>query len=83
MRVHPADFYIGLRPDDVIGAIKEAGLAYDAETASGVALHLLGALRGFGKLGATCIAATPQEAQEIFDGMSGVLDGLATLRRAT
>jgi hypothetical protein len=75
--------YVGLRPGDVIGAIKEAGLAYNEDSARGVALHLLGALREHGKLGATCIGDSPVQAQELFERMTSVLEGLGALRRAT
>ena len=74
--------YVGLRPDDVIGAVRDAGLDYDPSTATGVTLHLLGALTGYGKLGATCIADTPEDAEAMFDRMIALLEGLAKLRSA-
>ncbi len=54
---------VGCRPADVIRAVDRAGLAFDPSTASGVTLHLLGALPGHGKMGAVCIAPTLDEAE--------------------
>ncbi|MGH2806785.1 MAG: peptide ligase PGM1-related protein [Actinomycetota bacterium] len=75
--------YIGLLPSDVIGAVREAGLAYNAETETGVALHLLGALQEYGKLGMTCIGDSLVQADDLFGEATRVLEGLASLRRAT
>lgn len=49
---------VGRTPADVIAAVDRAGLAFDPATGTGVALHLLGAVTRFGKMGATCIAPT-------------------------
>jgi len=57
---------IGRQPAEVIAAVDEAGLAFDPQTGTGVTLHLLGAVPGYGKLGATCIAATPEAADEVY-----------------
>lgn len=75
--------YAGLLPTDVIDAVANAGLAYDHLSATGVILHLLGALREHGKLGATCIGDTPVQAQDLYDGTVRVLESLAALRGAT
>ncbi|HEX2296477.1 MAG TPA: peptide ligase PGM1-related protein, partial [Actinomycetota bacterium] len=39
-----SDAYVGLLPEALIGAVDEAGLAFDPATKTGVLLHLLGAL---------------------------------------
>ncbi len=49
---------VGRTPAEVIAAVDRAGLAFDPSTGGGVALHLLGAVPEFGKMGATCIAPT-------------------------
>ena len=54
----------GRSPADVIALVDGSGLAYDPASGTGIALHLLGALPTTGKLGATCIAATPEAADE-------------------
>jgi hypothetical protein len=53
-------------PADVIDMVDSAGLAFDPATGAGVTLHLLGAVPGYGKLGATCIAATPEAADDLY-----------------
>ena len=54
----------GRSPADVISEVDRSGLSFDSATGTGIALHLLGALPTTGKLGATCIAATPEAADE-------------------
>ena len=54
----------GRSPADVISEVDRSGLSYDTASGTGIALHLLGALPTTGKLGATCIAATPEAADE-------------------
>jgi len=56
----------GRSPADVIALIDRSGLGYDTGSATGIALHLLGALPSTGKLGATCIAATPEAADDLY-----------------
>lgn len=65
---------IGMPPQDLIRAVADSGLAYDPATATGVTLHLLGALKRFGKVGAVCIASSPAEADELFGYLEGLLD---------
>jgi hypothetical protein len=56
----------GRTPAELISLVDNSGLAYDQASATGIALHLLGALPTTGKLGATCIAATPDAADELY-----------------
>jgi hypothetical protein len=56
---------LGDDPAKVIDRVARAGLAWDQARRGGVALHLLGALRGHGKMGATCIADTPEDADAL------------------
>lgn len=58
--------YIGLLPEQLIAAIDTAGLAFDRRTKTGVLLHLLGALKKYGKFGMICVAETPEEATEMY-----------------
>jgi hypothetical protein len=53
-------------PADVIGMVDEAGLAFDPASGTGVTLHLLGAVPGYGKLGATCIGETAEAADVLY-----------------
>jgi hypothetical protein len=69
-----SESYKGLEPDQVIDAVAQAGLAYDPATHSGVLLHLLSALPGYGKLGAVCLGRSPIEAQGLLDELAAVLE---------
>lgn len=57
----------GRSPAEIIATVEEAGLAFDPGTKTGTTLHLLGALREFGKMGITCIAPSPAEADLLYD----------------
>ena len=61
---------LGRSPAEVIAAVADAGLAFDPGTGTGATLHLLGAVPGHGKLGATCIAPTLDEADALFARVS-------------
>ena len=56
----------GSSPADVIATVDDAGLGFDASSGTGVALHLLGAVPGHGKMGATCIADSPVAADDLY-----------------
>ena len=64
---------VGRMPAEVIDAVDRAGLAYDPATGSGAALHLLGAVPGFGKMGATCIAGSLDEADQLATELAGIV----------
>jgi len=64
---------LGWKPADVIALVDGAGLAFDPATGTGVTLHLLGAVPDFGKLGATCIAGTPEAADDLYAELVEVL----------
>lgn len=66
--------YKGMAPEHLISAVDAAGLAFDPATKTGVTLHLLGALKRFGKVGAVAIGTSPDEADEIYAAFVGVLD---------
>ena len=69
--------YVGLPPSRVISALRESGLAFDALRGTGVTLHLLGALREYGKLGAVCIAEDPAHADALYRQVERLLDRLS------
>ncbi|MGI8808247.1 MAG: peptide ligase PGM1-related protein [Acidimicrobiales bacterium] len=64
---------VGRKPADVLALVAEAGLAFDPSSGTGVTLHLLGALPGHGKLGATCVAGTPEDADGLYVRLVSVL----------
>lgn len=69
--------YVGLRPRALIAAVAGAGLAYDPERATGVTLHLLGALAPYGKFGLVCIAPSHAGADGLHDRVLAIAGALA------
>ncbi len=55
---------VGCEPQEVIDRVDRLGLAYDHRRRTGTTLHLLGALREYGKMGVTCIGDTEEEARQ-------------------
>jgi hypothetical protein len=72
-----SESYVGLLPEQVVQALDRTGLGFDSATNTGVTLHLLGALKKFGKLGIVAIADSPSDADEMYRGVLEVLDDLA------
>lgn len=64
---------VGRTPAQIVEAVDRAGLAYDPATRTGVTLHLLGAVPQFGKMGATCIADSLEDADELSKELAGVV----------
>jgi hypothetical protein len=62
-----------LSPAEVIARVDRAGLALDPSSGIGVALHLLGAVPGYGKMGATCVADSGDAADELYARLVAVL----------
>jgi hypothetical protein len=62
-----------LAPVDVIRRVDDAGLAFDPAAGTGVALHLLGAVPGYGKMGATCVADTAEAADDLYRRLERLL----------
>jgi hypothetical protein len=63
----------GRAPEELIGALQGAGLAYDADSATGVVLHLLGATERYGKLGAVCIERDMTAAMSAYNRLLATL----------
>jgi biotin carboxylase len=57
---------LGVTPATVVEAVDKSGLGYDQATATGSTLHLLGAVPGYGKMGATCIADDLADAEAMY-----------------
>ncbi|MEN3315697.1 MAG: hypothetical protein V7605_1931 [Acidimicrobiaceae bacterium] len=66
---------VGRSPASVIAAVDRAGLGFDAASATGATLHLLGSVPGYGKLGATCIADSAAEAEALYGRVTAVIAG--------
>ncbi len=72
-----SDRYAGLTPADVIRAVVRRGVAYRHDVRTGATLHLLGAVREYGKLGCVCIGDSPEEAEEIYGEVVAALEDAA------
>ncbi|HYT26775.1 MAG TPA: peptide ligase PGM1-related protein, partial [Actinomycetota bacterium] len=66
---------VGTAPEQLVARVRDAGLAFDAGTRTGTTLHLLGALRSFGKVGVTCVADSPPAADELYREVAHLLTG--------
>jgi len=66
--------YRGLLPEDLFDIIARHRLGYRHAIGSGALFHMIGALSQYGKIGMTCIADTPGEAQALFEHTVKVLD---------
>jgi hypothetical protein len=55
---------VGCQPREIIDRVARLGLGYDHRRRAGTTMHLLGALREYGKMGVTCIGDTEEEARE-------------------
>jgi hypothetical protein len=73
-----SDAYKRLTPARALRSLRAAGMAYDHTTRTGATLHLLGALRGHGKLGVVCIAGTHDDAARQHEGVITALDEAAS-----
>ena len=63
----------GLLPADLIDIVAEASLHYDPARLRGSVFHLLGCLSEFGKLGMTCVATSPAEADQVYGATKAAL----------
>ncbi|MBW3606068.1 MAG: hypothetical protein KY460_14440 [Actinobacteria bacterium] len=60
---------IGRSPAELIDRVRATGLAFDPATHTGVTLHMLGAVGQYGKLGAVAIAASHDEAGDLYQAL--------------
>ncbi len=60
---------VGATPQQVIDAIDRAGLGFNPVTGTGAALHMLGALGSYGKMGVTCIADSLPAADAMYQAV--------------
>jgi hypothetical protein len=69
---HPA--YVNLDAAMVFDAAQREGLHFDIEEERGVVFHMLGAMSVHGKLGATAVGRTPEDAHALFSRTVALLD---------
>lgn len=68
------DSFRSLAPSDVLDVATQHHLHYDQETKTGAIFYMLGALPKFGKLGAVAVGRSPDEAQQLYDGLVTALE---------
>lgn len=71
--------YRGILPFDLIDALVLEDMQFHTDD-TGVVFHLLGCLSEYGKLGATCIGPTIDEAKQRYEQMTTVLERLGAAR---
>jgi hypothetical protein len=75
--------YRRLTPDDLVEVATENDLHFHVETQSGVFFHLIGALAGYGKLGAVCVESSREAATRLYEHTVEVLDRAAAQENET
>ena len=71
-----SEHLVGMGPGQVIDVVHRAGIAYDGRAAAGASLHLLGAVPRFGKMGATCISSSVDEASRLYQRLVDTIQSL-------
>jgi hypothetical protein len=66
--------YRGLLPEDLFDIVLRHDIGFRHATGKGVLFYMIGALSQYGKLGITCIADSPDEAQDLFERTVQILD---------
>jgi hypothetical protein len=66
--------YRGLLPEDLFEIVARRRLGYRHSEGTGTLFHMIGALSQYGKIGMTCIADSPADAQELFEQTTRALD---------
>ncbi len=66
--------YRGLLPEDLFEIIARNGLGFRHASGTGALFHMIGALSQYGKIGMTCVADSPGDAQAMFDSTILALD---------
>jgi hypothetical protein len=74
--------YRGLRPRDLIEAVRSSPLAYDHGRKTGVVLHMMSAVIEYGKFGAVAIGTDSEHAEALIAGLRMLVNDLAESRQA-
>jgi hypothetical protein len=69
-----SESYRCLDPERAIDVLEGKGIAFNRGSGTGATLHLLGALKNFGKIGTVCISNSPDEAAGLYDEVTTALD---------
>ena len=66
--------YRGLLPEDLFEIVTRKGLGFRHASGTGALFHMIGALSQYGKIGMTCVADSPADAQGMFEKTVHALD---------
>ncbi len=69
--------YRSLTPDDLLDVVAERGLGWDAESETGVVLHMISAIAVAGRIGLTAIGDTLEEARRRYYDVKAAVDDAA------
>jgi len=69
--------YRGLLPEDLLDLMVEYGIHFKQLSLNGVLFFMIGALSQYGKLGATSIGNSPEEAEHLYQSTVQILDRAA------
>jgi PGM1 C-terminal domain len=69
--------YRAFAPDDLFDIVIRHGLHFDQTRQKGIVLHMLVSLAENGRIGATAVGDTPEEAEQLFARLQSVLEGEA------
>jgi hypothetical protein len=69
--------YRSLTPDDLLDIVAAKGLGWDAETETGVVLHMVSALAVAGRIGLTAIGNDLDQARGLYYSVKGAVDEAA------
>ena len=65
--------WTGIEDEQVISALRRAGLTFDSETRTGVVPHMLSCLAIDGRFGVTAIGDSPEQAGDLFEAVAGAI----------
>ena len=66
--------YRAFTPDDLFDIVIRHGLHFDQTRQKGIVLHMLASLAENGRVGATAVGDTPEEAEQLFARLQSVLE---------
>ncbi len=68
--------YVGLRPRQLIAALRASALDFDHDRKTGVVLHMMSAVAQYGKFGAVCIGLDRSHAAGLMSDLRGLVDAV-------
>lgn len=72
--------FVGLDAGELLHFLKDRKLLFDYESQSGAVLHLVGALKNYGKFGYTCIGESRDHCQKLANSLQNTVREFARLK---